>query len=172
MTNPSGNACRGWDRWAKGEIRKIHPVAIVIGQSYSEYLLDGNPADTARVEASLRQEILALRRLTPTVVLIQDPPALPINPVDCLLGHNATFGSCTYPEGDTLTSDGAEIATITGHAGAKLLPTLQWFCASGQCPTVIDDTIAYLDQAHISNTYATQLQPAFAAELGRLIGTP
>jgi len=167
LQDVSGDSCRRWDLWARQEIRQLHPAAIVIGESYSGLVLSQATSDWA--ETGLAREIIALRQLSPRVVLIEDVPRLPKNPTDCLLANGATLGSCTFALGGELASADSTINYIAHADRAKFLRTLQWFCAGGKCPTVVGTTIAYWDQEHVTATYATQLRAPFAEQLASLL---
>jgi peptidoglycan/LPS O-acetylase OafA/YrhL len=164
LSDPKGDACRGWNIWALQQLKHIRPTAIIVGESYSSFLLSGSDLSNW-AELGLAREVIALRRLSATVILVEDAPALPKNPVDCLLAGGATLGSCTFSIGDRLTRANSQIVGITTTNNARFLRTLQWFCAGAQCPTVIGTTIGYWDQYHVSNTYATKLRMPFAEEI-------
>ena len=168
LSDPKGDACRAWNIWALQQLKHIRPSAIIVGESYSSFLLSGSELSNW-AELGLAREVIALRRLSATVILVEDAPALPKNPVDCLLAGGATLGSCTFSIGDTLTRANSQIVGITTSNDARFLSTLQWFCAGGRCPTVIGTTIGYWDQYHVSNTYATKLRAPFAEEVFRFL---
>jgi hypothetical protein len=57
------------------------------------------------------------------------------------------------------------LVASTRHRKATMthgwIDTLGWFCYQNLCPMVVGHTVTYVDQAHISQTYATQLVTVF-----------
>jgi hypothetical protein len=106
------------------------------------------------------------------VALIQDPPAPPGEPVDCILRSGATLGSCAFhlPAAWGPLIEGATRAAAANE-GVGFVPTRQLFCSHGTCPMVVRHIIVYMDdRGHISGTYAKWVAPAFARELTRVTG--
>ena len=155
-----GGACQAWFSWALGQVKHLKPGAIILSTAYSR----AGETTPASVTDGLRNEISDLGKLTPHLLVMQDTPYLSKQPVDCLLAGGATLGSCTFPMPASLVSFNKEFALIVTAFDGTLVPTLQWFCADSQCPTVIGATIGYIDEGHVSKTYATQLEEPLAAE--------
>ena len=118
---------------------------------------DGDPNGIKAAENGFWTELQALKGSAKLVVL-EDIPYPGRSPIDCLLAHDATLGSCTYSFNDRFndTIDG-DVALSAQLLGAKFIPVVQWFCAHSQCPMVIGNTIAYFDPTHVSTAYAQQL---------------
>jgi hypothetical protein len=157
--------CVPWYRWAIGKLRQLKPTVTVVGGALEAGF--GKP---------YADELTALRRTTTSarryskVVVIDDPPSLSSQPVDCILGHGANMRRCSSTPNDQQLSvrEGAA-AAVTG-AGGTFLDTTGWFCYQNLCPMVIGKRIAYLDPAHITQTYATALAPQLGAALRRITG--
>ena len=155
--------CSNWDTWALNMTRHLHPAAIILATNYTEP--SGVPT---RSLTGLTNEIKALASIAP-VIVIQDPPRLPKLPIDCVLTPGATYGACTF----TLTSADLSGYTAAANAATALhattIPTLQWFVADNKSPMVVDNTFTYIDDNHVSATYATKLEGALSHELAAAI---
>ena len=46
---------------------------------------------------------------------------------------------------------------------------LQWFCAKGTCPMVIDHTLTMRDRSHFTMEYSQALAPVLTPELKRVV---
>jgi hypothetical protein len=57
------------------------------------------------------------------------------------------------------------VAHMTTQTGHPAIPTLQWFCADGICPMVINNTITTRDTGHLTIDYSTELAPLLGLEL-------
>ena len=150
-------SCRTWLKWAVSQVRQLRPGVIVLSTAYSGEALSGDPNGIKAAENGFWAELQALKG-SAKLVVIEDIPYPGRSPIDCLLAHDATLGSCTYSFSDRFndTIDG-DVALSAQLLGAKFIPVVQWFCAHSQCPMVIGNTIAYFDPTHVSTAYAQQL---------------
>ena len=49
------------------------------------------------------------------------------------------------------------------------IPTLQWFCADGVCPSVVNHTLTTHDGDHLTMEYSADLSPLLAPEMRRIL---
>jgi hypothetical protein len=164
VTNERG--CRDWHRWALAQALRLHAAVTLLGGS-----IDEHPSPyTRKAMESLLDTARALKAAG-RVVVIGDPEGQSADPVDCLLASHATMASCTttWPASSLAAYD--EIAQRTRELGVGFLPTRQFVCFDHECPTVIGDTIAWMDNSHLTVAYSTQIaepfRAAFQATLGR-----
>ena len=149
--------CPIWYRWALGQVRRLHPRAVVLSQAWSAW----GPVGVASVARELRD----LAPLTQRLAVIEDPPARDRAALDCLLARGATLGSCAFRVTPAEAAAYSSVQREARAARAGYVHTLQWFCASGVCPTVIGTIITYRDTTHITDTYARLLAGPLAAAL-------
>jgi len=95
-------------------------------------------------------------------VLVQDPPPKALAPVDCLLARGATLGSCVFGVDAEERDTYGTIRAFARASGIRYMPTMQWICSHGRCPTVIGNVVAYRDTDHLSATYSRLLAEPFA----------
>ncbi len=160
--------CGVWYRWAVSQIMRIRPSVIIFSSSYSN-IPETSPNSDDALTVAMANEVRALLKLSPQVVVFEDVPGVEQNPVDCLLARGATLGSCTFPLSPVLVAEDTSIYATVTEQGAEFLQTIPWFCADKVCPTVVGDTIAYVDQSHVSNTYASELTTPLATELNSMV---
>ncbi|HEU5491171.1 MAG TPA: acyltransferase family protein [Gaiellaceae bacterium] len=151
-------SCAAWYRWALGHVRRLHPRAVVLSQTWwSGSAQEGIDA--------VSRELQDLAQLTPRLAIIEDPPGSGRATLDCLLARHATLGSCAF----RVTPDQAAIYSSVRRAAraahAAYVPTLRWFCVQGLCPAVVGTIVTYRDPTHITATYARQLARPFGATL-------
>jgi peptidoglycan/LPS O-acetylase OafA/YrhL len=161
-------SCKGWFKWALGEVRALSPDGIVLATGWSPYVAN-DPRNAALSVKGAVAEAKALAPLTSKLVVVQDPPRGYADPTNCLLKRGATFGSCTGPLWAAKTGMDTQIAAGVKGVHGSVLSTIQWFCAKGKCPLVVGNTIAYVDQGHVSQSYARVLRTPFATGLGALL---
>jgi len=151
-------SCAAWYSWALGQVRRLHPRAVVLSQTWwSGSAQEGIDA--------VSRELQDLAQLTARLAIIEDPPGSGRATLDCLLARHATLGSCAF----RVTPDQAAIYSSVRRearaAHAAYVPTLRWFCVQGLCPAVVGTIVTYRDPTHITATYARQLSRPFSATL-------
>ncbi len=149
--------CNSYLMWAVQQVRTLHPDAVLIGGQ----LMSGTPEVKQASVAGVSTLISAVTPFTKNVVLIGDPPDQGQQPVDCLLAHDATLGTCTRTLSGDQISVYKQAARAAHDRGAAFIDTIHWFCFQGRCPMVIAGTVTYRDNDHISKTYALELREVF-----------
>jgi hypothetical protein len=116
------------------------------------------------------------KRFSGTVVVLGDSPHQRRNPVDCLLASGSTMRTCASKATTAELETDAGVAAAAGRNDVGFVNVDGWFCARASraavlCPLVVNRTITWIDQGHISETYGVQLagpfRTAFRRELFR-----
>jgi hypothetical protein len=149
--------CAAWYAWALRQVRRLHPQAIVVSEAWS-----GWGSDAA---AGVARQLRDLAPLTSRLIVLEDPPSRPWAALDCLLARGATLGSCAFRVPAVESAVYASVQREARAARAGYVPTLQWFCARGLCPSVVGTIVTYRDSSHITATYAGVLADPLAARL-------
>ncbi|HEY6031796.1 MAG TPA: SGNH hydrolase domain-containing protein, partial [Gaiellaceae bacterium] len=153
--------CDTWFRWALRQVEALRPQVTLVAGRYSGHYGTG-PILGPRTLAGMRRLVAALGPTPTQVVLVEDPPGVASDPVNCLLGRHATTRTCTTTFADAdLEADRALSDRLASLGRVELLPTRGWFCAGHTCPLVVGDTIAYLDTNHVTVPYVTELAASF-----------
>jgi peptidoglycan/LPS O-acetylase OafA/YrhL len=153
--------CGVWYAWAKPQIRRLHPDAILVGHSYSGW-------GRASI-AAIGRELHELHAISPRVILLEDPPDRPVRSVDCLLARGATLGSCTFPVTPEQAAVDAGVRRQAAATGTRYVRTRQWLCAHGRCPTVVGNVIVFKDASHLTQEYVRILAQPLAAEIAHAV---
>jgi hypothetical protein len=56
----------------------------------------------------------------------------------------------------------AHMTILTHHPA---IPTMQWFCADGICPIIVNHILTVRDLDHMTDEYSAALTPLLSAEL-------
>lgn len=109
------------------------------------------PQLTARVESAVTKWLDAGKK----VLMIGDTPHAPSSIPDCLAKARAPLTDCTYtwPSGPTDTTTPAAASALAGR-GVVFADPVTWMCPTGRCSPVIGGLIAYVDDDHMSGTFA------------------
>ena len=165
--NRHGWPCLTWWREALAAIRRLHPSATVVSFMTGNYKVA-----QANVAANEVQSVL---QAVPHPIVLADPPSdewyvnkLP-SPEQCMSSRGANIGRCALHVTPDMTASLTQIQSMLDRDGYPAIPTLQWFCAEGICPTVIDRTVTTEDGNHITPQYAQLLGTRLAGRLGPIL---
>ena len=162
--------CGVWYRWAINRAAALHPQASLLVGSWA-----GNrtPAAAVKGMAALMADA---RRFSASTIVVGDSPHQHRNPVDCLLARGATMRTCASRATLAELQTDAAVAASAAKQRVGFMNVTGWFCGRASsvavlCPLVVNRTIGWIDQGHISATYggelATPFRNAFRRELFR-----
>ena len=155
--NLPGWPCADWYRWALAQDKALHPVATIV--SFLLWApLQQHPASTA---SYLR---FVLSQVT-NGVLLADHPMQDQLPPECVYMPGASMRKCSTRVPSTYVPLMQVLARMTALAHHPAIPTLQWFCADGICPMVINHTLTTRDRDHMTKEYSASLAPLLSLEL-------
>jgi hypothetical protein len=147
--------CKDWYQWALSTVRQMHPDVTVV----SVYAKAG-------WEPAMHQLLQDLKATGTRVVLLSDAPGTTgENTADCLLRNGATQKTCLYPERQILIDARDNAQHMAQQLGVDFVDVEPWFCDRQLCPIVIDSTVPYADNGHLTATYARYLAPELRAAL-------
>ena len=162
--------CGIWYRWAVNRAAALHPQATVAVGSWAG---SHTPAAAVKGVAAL---IADARSFSASTIVVGDSPHQHRNPVDCLLASGANMRTCSSKATLVELQTDAAVAAAAAKAHVGFMNVTGWFCGRASsvavlCPLVVNRTIGWIDQGHISSTYglelATPFRNAFRRELFR-----
>jgi SGNH domain (fused to AT3 domains) len=155
--NHPGWPCASWFRWALGHDKALHPVATIVMFLLSAPLQQ-HPVSTV---SDMKSVLSRVRN----GVLFADHPSQSQEPDECIYKPGANMGKCSTRVPSTYVPLMKALARMTTQTHHPAIPTLQWFCANGICPMVIDNTLATRDKDHMTKQYSAALGPLLSLEL-------
>jgi peptidoglycan/LPS O-acetylase OafA/YrhL len=162
--------CGQWYTWATRRAAALHPQVSLLVSSWAA---SQSPTAAVRGVSAL---IAASRRFSASVIVVGDSPHQRRNPVDCLLSSGASMRTCSSKATVSELQTDASVAAAAAKQQVGFINVTGWFCARASriavlCPLVVNKTIAWIDQGHISETYGLELvtpfRNAFRRELFR-----
>jgi peptidoglycan/LPS O-acetylase OafA/YrhL len=144
--------CNTWRTAVIGLVTQLKPALIVVAMETHDESLS---------ETGMETSIKALAASGAQVDFLEDTPYPASSVPNCLAQNPNSIQKCTLnPKVDMLTSIQRqnEIEGATA-GGAHVIDPTPWFCAASICPTVVGNTLVYIDSSHISATYAQELAP-------------
>jgi peptidoglycan/LPS O-acetylase OafA/YrhL len=160
--NLKGWPCATWYQWALHADRKLHPTATIVSFQVSSGM-ETQPVSTAD---SFRAVLGQVRH----GVLLADPPGQSQQPSTCISQHGATMRTCSSQLPGGYVPVMRALASMTAQTHHPAIPTLQWFCAKGTCPMVVDHRLTLRDRSHFTMEYSKALGPLLTPELKRVLG--
>src|ERR1035437_8881006 len=159
--------CMTWHSVGLSKLQKSPPHLIII--SMSRWIFTTNTAEeTVTTESNALTGMINKFPKSSKVVIIQDPPLPTAQSVpECLSSNLNDYRRCEYTRrvgfGSAMGTREQNVAAATG-AGLIIL-TDQICPGTGNCPVVINNTIVWRDQHHLTATFAVTLAPAIDEQL-------
>jgi hypothetical protein len=102
-------------------------------------------------------------------VWLEDAPGQTTKTAACITAAGATQRSCSSPVTSGYTQLVRAIQSMLSANHSLSIPTLQWFCASGICPSVVNHTLTTHDGDHLTMEYSADLAPLLGPEMRRIL---
>ncbi|HYK97550.1 MAG TPA: SGNH hydrolase domain-containing protein, partial [Candidatus Acidoferrales bacterium] len=148
--------CERWRANVVDAVRRLHPDLVVVSSSRWVHPVDDRDSDPARQASDMARLVASLG--APAVV-IADTPLMSQDVPACLSRRDATAAGCGTSRGYALTLHLARDARAAALLGAVLVDPTLWLCDEDSCPALIDDTVVYRDDHHLTATMARRLAP-------------
>ena len=159
--------CFEWRDAVMRRIAKGDPDIVFVGSSRDYEIEDGasgrpDTRDPARLAAGPgRRPGRRCARRPPRVVLLAETPFLTYDPLDCLA--DPTVSGCDPPRSRVVDDAYAAVeAAAALAAGATVLSANDLLCPGATCPVVVDGTVVFRDQHHVTATYMARLAEPIA----------
>lgn len=164
--------CATYRKWALQQITRLKPKLVVVTGLLATPILDpdseeklSDSAGTERFAEGSARTLKTLSTLTDRVDVLSDQSRLTQEATTCLSARSADMSSCAKPPTSVTTARNAAWKRSAEQNGARFINMMPWECANGICPLVVDGTIVYRDDHHLSTTYTVRLQPVLAKEI-------
>jgi hypothetical protein len=161
-------SCDAWRASTVATIEKLKPAVVLLaGRAYAK----SSPTTwftPAQWAAGLEVTIRDFKSSSTKVAVIEDSPSFQSSTTSCLATYPDAIQQCatTWP---TLKNHGNQSGELTAatKTGAVFIKTHQWFCTK-KCSPIIGSFFPFVDENHVSNTYAAYLTLAMKGELKTL----
>ncbi|GGB15469.1 acyltransferase [Flexivirga endophytica] len=164
--------CDTYRTWAMQQIKQIKPKLVILSGLLDTPILDPDTGKempgakgTELFKAGAARTLEELHTVTDEVDIISDQSRLPKDAGTCLGSRTANLSTCAEsPDKVTVARDAAWKSTAAKH-GADYIDMRPWECHDDVCPIVVDGTIVYRDDHHLTTTYAERLRPVLAEKI-------
>lgn len=164
--------CETYRTWAMQQMKRFKPSMIIVSGLLSTSIVD--PSTGKKVSDAKGTDLFAsgsertlreLSKLSKNVEVISDQSRLPEPSSACLGSRTANLSSCAQPPEKLTVDRNAKWKAAAAKTGANYVDMLPWECDNNMCPIVVDRTIVYRDQHHLTTTYAERLLPVLAKKI-------
>ena len=168
--------CGWWQTQALDRLRAEPPDLVVVSLwrqygigSASNWKPGFVPYDPAWL-AGLTDLIRQLRETGTEVLVIGPVPDPGFTVPVCLSGHLDDARACAPTRARAVNRTGITAETLaTEHGGGHYADLTDLFCTADTCPTIIGNTLVYLDWSHITLEFAELIAPALGAIADRTL---
>ena len=178
-TPPGGSTvCTRWANEVWGRIAVMKPALLIVTSSNYSKIATGDtyslPATGARDWMGLAIEQLAQATSRATqVLLLGDVPRARFNIPDCIALHRFDTSACAMPVGETLPESYINnLEEVAASAGVSAWNPSKYICPDGVCTWVEGGTIMYMDNNHLSATFAATLGTPLGKVLSEILSRP
>ncbi|MGE3285656.1 MAG: acyltransferase family protein [Pseudonocardia sp.] len=157
-------SCRRWNDVVLAEIDRLRPDAVVtIGTR------DVRPGLTEELPSGYLAQWERLGSMGMPVVAVRDNPRFPQSPPDCLQLHGRENPACGVPR-DAVYAPEPPWMRVPLPANVGFLDTADLLCDAELCPAEAGNVLVYMDDNHLSGTYAATMAPLLDQPLRDLLG--
>jgi len=159
--------CDQWREEALTRMAVLRPALVVMSSLHrglppTGVTGDANRAWTAAWLATVRR----IKAIGAAPVIIEDSPFPRTDVVGCLAAHPQAIRACDLKPATAVNRDRQRAIRAMAEANAvQDIDTTPWFCSATVCPAVIDGTLVYRDNNHITATYSRFLGGVLGKEL-------
>jgi peptidoglycan/LPS O-acetylase OafA/YrhL len=163
--------CGTWRTQTLKRIANMHPDMIIASQADN---LAGADYSNATWSAETASTLSRLQGMTSSLVFIADTPHPTSDVPACLASHRADASLCNlpaYPAGsdEYLTARRAAVIAATTALKLPVINPTKWFCTKTTCPAVVENTLVYRDDSHMTQAYSRALEPVLSAAISPLM---
>ncbi|MFC4947366.1 acyltransferase family protein [Pseudonocardia sp. GCM10023141] len=155
--DPGDQGCRDWNTAAAAEITEMHPDAVVTLASR-----DVRTGQTEQTPTGFVQQWQRLDALGIPVIAIRDNPRFDYSVPDCLAQHAAQPDSCGVARDAVYAADPPYRHVPDVPDNVTFVDIADAVCGPTFCPAEIGNVLVYLDDNHLSASYA--------GSMGRFVG--
>src|SRR5262249_45235747 len=163
----------GWRHQIVSRLEAERPRLIVLslwhGYGTTESLSGYQSYDAAWID-SLARLVQRLRATGARLLVLGPIPDPHFHVPACLSAYLDDVSACTPTRSAAVNESGiaAEAAAVTA-GGGQYVDTSDLFCTAQRCPVIVGNTLVYLDENHMSQTYARALAPVAEALADRAL---
>lgn len=173
---PTRSYATGCDAWRSSTItaiKRLHPHAVLLASESADRWASNKALMTdAEWQVGITKTITLLQSASTKVGVIGDIPTFDLALPDCLAAYPTSVQKCSVPLLNPLVKNrGHQQAEINAAktTGALYVNTIPWLCTPTWCSPVIGSMVSYINDWHVTATYAHYLSGVFGLAIKPLL---
>lgn len=158
--------CEDWEREAASYAEEFPADLVVLIGSRA---VAESPDE--RLPLGIEERVDQIVASGSDVLLIRDNPRYETNMYRCVEDNGREAAECTRPRAD-VSAEINPAAELGSRDRVHAVDLLDFLCPEETCQAVIGNVAVYLDQSHLSASYAATLTPAMRDALASIPGIP
>ncbi len=160
--------CATWRENVVSAVRAARPDLVIVSSSRWVHPVNEIDADPERQAVAMARIV---RSLGVPVAIVADTPLSAVDVPACLSRKDRTADTCATSRVYALTAHLARDGRAAEMLDATLIDMSEWLCGPSVCPAVVDGTIVYRDDHHLTATMARRLAPMLERGLLTALGS-
>jgi hypothetical protein len=161
------DGCAIHRKWEFNQVKLANPDLLVVTESsdHSIVIKDGKSAFKTWADG-FDASVKILSKYAKRIVILGVQPKSAETVENCI-SKNLELGSGCYASPASLQFYRQVQSQVARKYGAIYLDPVPWLCSETKCPPVIDGTVVYKDNSHITYGIAKKLGPLFLDGLNK-----
>ncbi len=157
VRGPEGS-CDEFREWSYAQVEAMQPDMILLSNRVLPPNLVAEEGELVEVwTEGVRATLETMTAISPVVRVFGDVPRVEVDPGDCLSDQESTMATCTL-EATSRSVLGIEATRrAVTQMGVPYVDLEPLVCAERRCPLVVDQTVVFRDDDHISMTWGRRL---------------
>ncbi|MDT7615491.1 MAG: hypothetical protein QOF00_2938 [Pseudonocardiales bacterium] len=164
-TDPDQPGCVDWNNAAVQEIADLEPDAVVTLAS-----MDVMPGLTERTPPGFPAQWKRVTDLGIPVLAVRDNPRFTFSMPDCVQQNGVDSARCIVDRDDIYAPVPPYENVPDVPAGVTFLDTADAICTPTMCPPAVGNVLVYLDNNHLTRSYATTMAGRIESRVVAAIG--
>jgi peptidoglycan/LPS O-acetylase OafA/YrhL len=161
--------CAPWRKAVLQTLAREKPDLVLVSSSRWVHPVDSADADLKRQATAMARLLTALPG---RIAVIADTPLSAYDVPACLSRATRPPDGCSTSRSYALSYHLVRDKLAAELSKAWLIDPADWICGTDVCPAVIDWTIVYRDDHHLTATYARSLAPRLDESLAAILSSP
>ena len=162
-----GEECGAFNAAAADYVLKHEPDAVITLGTFTAQGEDGagrTPGEQERIVPDYQAGIRPLLDAGIPVVALRDTPRFTTPPPECVDRFGAEGKQCSVPASELMAKvSPLDSLAASGQLGERFstMDMTDQLCPEGMCRPVIGNVLVYMDQTHLTSTYARTMAAVF-----------
>ena len=150
--------CEEFRAWTLEQVRQMDPDVILLSNRVFPPNLDAEDGELDAVwRDGLRSTLAQMYEITDEVRLFGDIPRVAVDPGECLSQDDSSMATCTPDASQRSVKGIVATRAVADDLDVPFVNVAPFTCFEKRCPLVVDRTVTYRDDDHVSVTWARRL---------------